>query len=348
MTQIGYVLRVARMLLAACLVFGFVLTAHAESDPTDRIQQFIYTRECTVRLYSEAGSCAVIPFTYPTRPTVVFNICGIDYPLLFDTGTQCCLLQQRAGDPLPGHLRYSSATEAIAGLEAKRAFSIHGDALLRYALADGISCGEKLCLRDVPLRVYPASINEERDYSGAFAAILLAESFIEVNNSACEIKLYNRQSWQPPAGCLMVPLLLLPRGYFVPMYLSEELYWFHLDTGFSGNIGLTSKLWESQQSSIRTAGTSMVFSGWHDEIEMERGRLESPITIKPYPAAPWSSATVLSVENAEVFNLGDSYQELEGAGYPIGGIVGSGLLAEYNYVLDLRLQRLYIINQAAD
>jgi hypothetical protein len=315
---------------------------------TSLITQFIYTRQCEVRLHVEPGEPAVIPFAYPSRPTITVDLCGSQLDLLFDTGALSCLLQPATGQALPSQLRYSPAPWALAPLEAKQAVGEDGGVQLNYALAPMLSCQGQLYIRDVPLRVYPTSPNADRDYAGAFAAILLADYLVVVNNSERQLEIYDKQTWQPPPGSVMLPLLLLPRGYFVPAWVGGEQYWFHFDTGFSGEIGFTSGLLRATDVSLTEVGGSEVFSGWHSEQEFAEYNFGAPIELRPYPASPWNQAAPLQLDDLTVLDYGDAYEELTVQGYKIGGIMGSGLWQRYDYALDLRQQRIYISAESTE
>jgi hypothetical protein len=362
-TLLGEAVRLVLVGLLALLtpwVFSVLAQAADASEPTAapyqhsapvdeasaEIEQFIYSRQCETRLLTLPGEPAVLPFRYPARPTLTVDICGESYDLLFDTGALGCLLQPRPGETLPGQLHYSGEPGRLAPLEAKRAYSEAGELRLNYALAPVMSCAQQLYLRDVPLRVYQPSANLDRDYSGAFAVVLLADYLVVVNNSARQIELYDRQAWQPPVGCVMLPLLLLPRGYFVPGWLAGEQYWFHFDTGFSGELGLTGELRERLADELLPCGESETYSGWHADSSFSMYTLGETLQLRPYPTEPWSAAAPLELVGLEALQYGDVYAELQGQGYRVGGILGSGVWQHYNYALDLRQQRLYILSAA--
>lgn len=313
------------------------------AEATAALTQYIYTRQCEVRLYPEPGQPVILPFHYPSRPTLTVNLCGDTMDLLFDTGAFSCLLQPGEDEALPSRIRFSPVPWEIAPLEAKQAFSADGVPVLQYALVPVLSCNAQLYLRDVPIRVYPASANNARDYAGAFAAILLADYIVVVDNTREQIELHERQAWQPPMGCVMLPLVLLPRGFFTPAWIEGEQYWFHFDTGFSGELGLSSELLAKLAPSLAEVGTSETFSGWHAEHEFASYELSAPVELRPYPAAPWDTAAPLQLTGLTVLDYSQSYNELQDEGYRIGGIMGSGLWQRYNYALDLRQQRLYIM-----
>lgn len=332
------------------LGYGRALGSDAIPDPenvdtaaiTSAVEQYIYTRDCELRLYHEPGQPVVIPFKYRNRPTLTVNICGMNYDLLFDTGTQSSLLQPRAGEELPSQLRFSDEPAQLAPLEAKRAVASDGTNQLDYAIAPVVSCGDQVYIRDVPVRVYPPSVNADRDFSGAFSAMLFADYIVSVNNTDLHIELYERQDWQPPAGCLMMPLVLLPRGYFIPVQVAGEQYLFHMDTGFSGTVGLTGTALFDLVPYLTPVQDSQTFSGWHAEINMDSYNLACPFMLEPYPVEPWKSAPSIELSELKVLDFADTYQELEGQGYKIGGIIGSRFWGEFDYALDLRLQRLYV------
>ncbi len=323
---------------------GFPAPTRAVSgEATAAIEQFIYTRQVAVRLYREPGSPVIIPFRYPSRPTLSITVCGKDYDVLFDTGTQATLLQPRVGEELPAQLHFSDDAVSLALLEAKRALASDGSVRLRYAIAPAMSLDAQVFLRDVPLRIYQPSGNADRDYSGAFSALLLADYMIEVNNSNCELRLYARDEWQPPQGSLMLPMVFLPRGYFIPMRIAGESFLFHFDTGFSGGLGLTQSAQIQLAPYLSPSSNEQSFSGWHAEVNMEAYSLTCPAVLEPYGTEPWSAVPLLELNNLTAYDFADSYSELEGQGFQVGGIVGSAIWGEYDYVLDLRLLRLYIL-----
>jgi hypothetical protein len=131
----------------------------------------------------------------------------------------------------------------------------------------------------------------------------------------------------------------LPRGLFVPALIDNHQYWFHLDTGFSGNIGITPAFFEAHPSSFSLQDGSTAFSGWRHEFSFEHLAIHQ-LTLDPYPHLSWARSEPAVFENLPCLLYREAYAELEG--YSIAGIIGSGFLKDYDYALDYRLCRLYL------
>jgi hypothetical protein len=288
----------------------------------------------------QRGACSefVIPFEFTDRPTIDVAINGESRPLLFDTGTNTCLLRLSKAWPEPARLAWSSDDETLATLEGKRLSQADGG-VLRYAQAALVRLGG-VRLRDVAWRVYASSGETKADYAGAFAPGLLREWLIEVNNSAGEIRLHGRRGWLPQPGALMLPLVTLPRGLFVPLTIGGRQYWFHFDTGFSGGIGVAPEVLTQHADQIVPApGSNEEYLGWHKEYAYT-GVVVKTLGLPAYPGLSWAGSEPLVLHGVEGIAYRDAYREL--AGYGVGGIAGSGFWQRFDYVLDYELGRLYL------
>ncbi len=287
----------------------------------------------------QPGICSdyVIPFEYADRPTISVTINGATRPVLFDTGTNNCLLQLNQSWTLPPRMALMAGAAGLAELDGKRLSLARGGSLA-YAVAPLVRLGG-VRLRQVPWRVYTVP-GAGADYAGAFAPVLLRQWLIEVNNSAAEIRLHPRATWLPPAQAYMLPVLILPRGVFVPLRLEGEQLWFHMDTGFSGGIGLVPAV-QARHSGLITPvpDAAEAFQGWHADYEYERLIL-SQVTLAAYPGLSWAEPAPLTLSAVAGLAYRDAYGELEG--YGIGGIAGSGFWQRFDYVLDYELGRLYL------
>ena len=89
------------------------------ADPLDetgsQIAHYYFNRSAALRIHDSG----VIPFSHPGRPTVQVRVGDQLYPMLFDTGTYCCIFQADSGWALPAKLRYSGDPAPLATLEAK-------------------------------------------------------------------------------------------------------------------------------------------------------------------------------------------------------------------------------------
>jgi hypothetical protein len=138
----------------------------------------------------------------------------------------------------------------------------------------------------------------------------------------------------------MLPLLILPRGVFVPLVIGGEQYWFHLDTGFSGGIGLTAEvLYEHPEAAVRLEGEAEHFQGWRLEYSYD------PLVIKElellaYPGLGWAQSSPLVLRDVAGIAYRPAYKELDS--YHIGGIAGSGFWQHFDYALDFELCRMYV------
>jgi hypothetical protein len=285
-----------------------------------------------------AGNGYVIPFAFPDRPTIEVAINGESRPLLFDTGTNTCLLRLSEAWPEPARLALSSDNDSLARLEGKRLGQTNGG-VLRYARAPLVRLGG-IRLRDVPWRIYENREATASDYAGAFAPGLLRDWLIEVNNTAGEIRLHDRRGWLPQGRALMLPLLELPRGLFVPLAIGSQQYWFHFDTGFSGGIGLVPEVMAQHADEIVLApAANEEYQGWHKDYTYP-GVMVKELNLPAYPGLSWAGGRPIVLHDVEGIAYRNAYGEL--AAYSIGGIAGSGFWQRFDYVLDYELGRLYL------
>lgn len=308
-------------------------TAPASRDEAAAFAGAIFGREIKL------GICTgfVIPFMYPDRPTIEVAINGARRPLLFDTGTNHCLLQINDSWAEPPRLIRLDGAELLAELDGK-CLRLGRGGTLEYAIAPLVGLGD-LRLRQVPWRVYTVS-GPGANYAGAFAPGLLREWIIEVNNTAGEIRLHDRRSWLPAQQAYVLPLLTLPRGIFTPLTLEGEQYWFHMDTGFSGGLGLAPSVRASHAASITAIeGTGEVYQGWHADYAYDELLLRR-VGIPAYPGLRWAQPAPLVLDAVPGLAYRDAYRELEA--YRIGGIAGSGFWQRFDYALDYELGRLYL------
>ena len=307
--------------------------------------QALHDVEATGSIFArhvQPGACSdqVVTFAFSDRPTIEVAINGESRPLLFDTGTNTCLLRLSSAWPEPSRLLLCRDDPGLAQLEGKHLGQADGG-VLHYALAPLVRLGG-IRLRDVPWRLY--SNNEdtdaEVDYAGAFAPVLLRDWLIEVNNTASEIRLQKRQGWLPQRNALMLPLLELPRGLFVPLTIGGRQLWFHFDTGFSGGIGVTPEVLAQQADIIVPApDAGEQYQGWHKQFTY-KGVVIKELRLPAYPGLSWARSDTLVLHDVAGIAYRDAYRELKG--YSIGGIAGSGFWQRFDYVLDYELGRLYL------
>ncbi len=300
-------------------------------DGTRAYVDYYFSRDVPVRIYGDA----VFPFEYPERLTVKLNLGGLEMPMLFDTGTYTCILRLGEGDPLPQGMRVVEDSAVPAWLERKSLAD--GTVSLSYASAGSVSLGS-VYLRDTPFRVYSGGGGGQRDYAGAFSPALFHDYIIEVDNRAQLIHLHEPQDYLPSRGVLVLPILILPRGLFVPLVIDGEQLWFHLDTGFSGTLGILPGVIEKHQDAIILEESTSEFAGWHSKHSY-RDLLLS-ITFEPYPYLDWATDEPVEI-TVKALAYDDRYQELKD--YNVGGIIGSGLLRVFSsYSIDLNQGRLYL------
>jgi len=224
-------------------------------DGTRAYVDYYFSRDVPVRIYGDA----VFPFDYPGRPTVKLKLGGLELPVLFDTGTYTSILRLGEGDPLPPGMRPVEDSTVPAWLERKN--TVDGAVALTYAIAGSVSIGS-VYLRDTPFRVYHGGAGGQRDYAGAFSPALFHNFIIEVDNKAQLIRLHEPQDYVPSRDILVLPILILPRGLFVPLVIDGEQLWFHLDTGFSGTLGVLPSVIEKHQDVIIIEDSMSGFEGW--------------------------------------------------------------------------------------
>ncbi len=308
----------------------------AGMDETARdLARYYFNRRAPVRVFGPA----VIPFEHPTRPTVKVRIGDTVYPLLFDTGTYTCVYSESGGWPPPSGDRTVSAT-AVARLESKT--TIDDGVELSYLWVGALSLGS-VHLRDVPFRYYIPQQELSRDYAGAFSPYLLRDYVIEVSNTRHEIRLLDRSEYMPPSGSIVLPLLVLPRGVFLPLNIAGQQYWFHIDTGFSGELGVLKRVAAAHPDAFSAGEGASAFGGWRGDCEYQELRMRQA-TLPAYESLTWASPAPIDLGAVHAVVYPDRYVEL--SGYGVGGIVGSGLLCDYDYQLDLDLARLLILGPA--
>lgn len=291
------------------------------------------------------GDCRSIPFMFPTRPTISVRVGETDYQLLFDTGTYTCILRLPAGADLPIGMQLTDAVTQIAHLEAKNPTA--GSVKLDYGIARYMKLGD-IRVRDTAFRVYTypelASVEitppeHGIDFQGAIAPVIFRDAVLEVDNDAQLITLHDQLAFVPPAGSLVLPLLTLPRGLFIPLAVDRQVYWFHLDTGFSGNLGLLQATADRHGINF-DAQPAQVYQGWRGSNAYQTA-VVTGLSVKPYGSLTWADDGPHYFDEMETVLYPDVYGEL--SDYDIGGIVGSGLLSRFNYFLDMRLSRLYLL-----
>ena len=207
------------------------------------------------------GHCdsMTIPFVHPRRPTVYLEAGCVTLPMLFDSGTYLSIFIDDGQFISPG-LNPVPYAELLAGADGKLPL-VGYDNEPTYGFLDLAKLGG-VRIRDVPFRIYSGSGDLARDYAGAVAPALFGAYIVEVRNSRTEISLHHPPDWGPPESIAVMPLLLLPRGSFVAMRIAGESWWFHLDTGFSGSIGLLPALCERHPQWIeRGQGEELIYQG---------------------------------------------------------------------------------------
>jgi hypothetical protein len=300
-----------------------------------RLAQYYFNRRTPVRIFGEA----VIPFEHPTRPTVEVRIGDNVYPMLFDTGTYTCVYSQSKKWPSPrGHMT-NSAT-AVARLESKT--TTEQSVELDYLVVDGLSLAD-VFLRDVPFRYYTPKQEQSRDYAGAISPYLLRDYVIEISSSRREIKLLDRYDYMPLAGSVVLPLLVLPRGIFLTLTIDGQQYWFHLDTGFSGELGVLEHVVSTHSDAFSEGEGTAAFGGWRGDSEYRQVILRDA-ALRPYGLLTWADHPPIQLGDVNAVVYPDRYAELQD--YGVGGIAGSGLLCRFDYQLDLELGRLLILRSS--
>lgn len=305
---------------------------YTDADGTRAYVDYYFSRDVPVRIYGDA----VFPFDYPERPTVKLRLGGLELPMLFDTGTYTCILRLEEDDAMPASMHLVEDSAVPAWLESKNL--AEGAVSLNYAVASSISLGS-VYLRNAPFRVYRDGPGGKRDYAGAFSPALFQDYIIEVDNKAQLIRLHEPSGFLPQRSALVLPILTLPRGLFIPLVIDSEQLWFHLDTGFSGTLGVLPGVIEKHKQAIIIQDNMSEFEGWRSKHSYRELLLQ--ITFEPYPCLDWASVESLEYTvNALAYD--DRYQELED--YNIGGIIGSGMLRVFSsYSIDLNQGRLYLV-----
>lgn len=336
----------ALLLLSALSTAAFADGAGESEGPSDlrpwlvgmdatarHLAQYYFNRRAPVRIFGEA----MIPFEHPARPTVEVRIGDSVYPMLFDTGTYTCVYSQSRDWPSPSGQVTTSAT-AVARLESK--LTVENSVDLDYLLVDGMSLGD-VHLRDVPFRYYTPRQELSRDYAGAFSPYLLRDYVIEVSNARQVIRLIERSDYLPPAGSVVLPLLVLPCGVFLPLVIAGQQYWFHLDTGYSGEVGVLERVVSTHPGAFSAGEGTAAFGGWRGDSEYRRLILRDA-ALPAYGLLTWADQVPIELDLVNAVVYPDRYEELNA--YSVGGIVGSGLLCRFDYQLDLELARLLILS----
>jgi hypothetical protein len=326
---------------AVVCLFSTAFAARASSDQpvliaaaSSALQQRIFGRLAS----PGAPASFVIPFSHRESPLVSVLINGTERRLLFDTGTNTSLLNLTEAWPVPARMEDAADDAALAEQEGKRLSAVSG-ATLRYASAPLVRIGG-VSLRDVPWRLYQHAKEQDADWTGAFAPVLLRHWLIEVNNTRQEILLHDRSTWLPQPGAVMLPLLNLPRGLFVPLGIGAEQLWFHFDTGFAGGIGLTPATLARHADDVALLpGEVDEYAGWHADYSYSK-LIVHELTLPGYPQLSWADGGRQMLAEVDGIAYREAYPEL--AGYGVGGIAGSGLWQRFDYVLDYELGRLYL------
>lgn len=302
-----------------------------DEDARDYVSYY-FSRQVPVRIYGSPE----FSFQHAERPTVMLNLGGNELPLLFDTGTYTCILRLGDDELLPSGMEVVPDGSGAAWLENKRL--TEGTVSLSYALAGTLRLSD-VRMRDVPFRIYRGGQGGGADYAGALSPMLFHEYIIECDNDAQLIRLHEPEDYLPPEGALVLPVLTLPRGLFIPLTLDGEQLWFHLDTGFSGTLGVLPDVIDRHQAAIVPKDTVSEFGGWRGKHAYSE--LMLTITLAPYPHLDWARDEPVEV-SLKGLAYADRYAEL--TGYNIGGIIGSGLLATFRgYSLDLIQGRIYLL-----
>jgi hypothetical protein len=277
---------------------------------------------------------------FPQRPTIFLESRGVTLPMLFDTGTFTSLFIDDGQFLDPG-FELMLDSRFIAGVEGKQA-QFSADASLSYATLELVKLGG-IRLRDVPFRIYSPGPAFNRDYAGAVSAMLFQDFVIQVNNSIAEIQLHNPEQWRPQSPAYVLPLVTLPRGSFVQLEVCGLPYWFHLDTGFSGTIGILPEfLADHPACAVEGQGEPQNFQGWLDQVTGPP-LVISEISVSPYGDYSWAAQMTLRFEQVEGVEYSRDYGDVRGL--DVGGIVGSGFLARFDYALDFHACRLYLLRQ---
>jgi len=306
---------------------------YTETDADTRTYaDYYFSRDVAVRIYGKPE----FTFEYPERPTMMVKLGNTELPMLFDTGTYTSILRLGVDDPLPAGMHLVGDSNTPAWLEHKSLTD--GTVTLSYAILDCISLGD-VYLRDVPFRIYRDATFDERDYAGAIAPVLFQDYIIEVDNSTLTIRLHDRSEYIPPAEALMLPIMMLPRGLFIPLKLGDEQLWFHFDTGYSGTLGLLEKAIARHDAIVTESSNIHEYSGWRENRSYST--IYTYITIESYSYLNWAANEAVSISVcADVYD--ERYQEL--GNYNIGGIVGTRLLSALfeSYCIDMRQGRIYL------
>lgn len=303
-------------------------------DLTRKFERHVFSR------VGQLGACddMTIPFQHPGRPTIYLEAAGVTLPMLFDTGTFTSIFIDDGAYLDPG-LQPIPDAATIALLEGKATNSAEGSQL-SYASVAVVKLGG-VRLRNVPFRVYSsASTGGPRDYAGAIAPMLFRNFMIEVDNHSSMITLHDPANWEPPAKSAVVPLLTLPRGSFVPLSIGGQPLWFHLDTGFSGTIGiLPSTIEEHPDWFTKGEGKSSTFSGWDAPVTCLPLVIRD-LAIEPYGTYSWATQLELRLDDVAALEYPGDYRDV--SGIDVAGIIGSGFLAAFNYALDFAGARMYL------
>lgn len=293
-----------------------------------------------------ANTTIEIPFAYPNRPTVYVSIGGETIPLLFDTGTNRSILLDTGPGSLPSGLVFDTDQLYSAQLDGKPPELVQ-NGFLRYASSDKVMLADRY-VQSMQFRVYRAKANTGQDFQGALSPLLFAKThLIEITNSKSIIRLVPKDVWKPKQYTLDLPLVVLPRGIFIPLFVDGSRLWFQLDTGFSGELAVTPESMLGVALPVDGGESEQSFRGWGRKFELTPCSVTEAILQGYNPDKLPAINRIIHIKTAQSYLLPDSYYP-EITSLEIGGIVGAGFLCKFDYALDLSNGWLYIQLESQD
>jgi hypothetical protein len=278
-----------------------------------------------------------IPFAFQQRPTINVSFGDSrEYPMLLDSGTSRLIFISGQSCQIPETFTALPDSRATAVADGK--LEEYEAGRIEYATAPLTGIGGYR-MRNVVLRVYREAEGEgdQRDHCGAVPLDLFRQRIVAFDNAALLIRLHERSDWLPPPGAIVLPLLALPQGSFIPARLDNRNVWMLVDTGFSGTLAVAGGQEEGEQefdSSRRD------FMTWRGSLALEETRIER-LEFQPSGRWEFELKAGIVIEGIEGFRLKSTTPVLP-HGLEFGGIIGGGLLCRFGYAFDLELGRFFI------
>lgn len=323
------------LLLPLAAILCSVTLSHCQDQPDrDRLLEFIDGRRTRI---VRTGAKIECPFRYPTRPTIEVRLGGRDYDFLLDSGTRLSVLKLSGGSVLPAGLESVSPAGFLADLDGNRKLD-YGDHRLAYAEAALVSCGS-LRIRNLPLRVYQYDSEIPGDYSGSLSLHSLQPYVVSIDNDDLMLRLHDAGEYAPSPKAIAVPLQQLHNLVLLRAMAGNQELLLALDTGFSGGLLLDSRLLETDAPlELLGRASDQSYSGFHGDVSGEAAVLqELKMASQPWPGLAQSTSQLNLVEVTILEGLAQ-----ESTLGSIDGILGAGLLARFNYAVDLSRGVLFL------